>query len=131
LQRAFTSADSLMPESLSCLEMSSLSVWVVRLIPIARAVRTDAGTGLTCMGSHCTFGWVLSPQVMNQTPEGSSESGSTRKDLDLSQDFIVNHLLSSLTCLPGSASEELPYNRHFNTGWVPLRCCQSEKSHLT
>jgi hypothetical protein len=106
-------------------------VWVVGLIPIARAVRTDAGTGLTWIGSHCTVGWVLSPQVMNQTPEGSSEAGSTRKDLDLSQDFIVNHFLSSLSCLPGSASEELPYNTHFNTELAPLRCCQSGKLHLT
>jgi len=69
-------------------------VWVVGLKPLARAERKDAGRELTWMGSHCTTRWELSPQVMNQTPEGSNEVGSTRKDLDLSQVFIVNHLLS-------------------------------------
>jgi hypothetical protein len=83
-----------MPEKLSCLEMSSPSEWAVGLKPLARVERTDAGTGLTWMGFHCTVRWELSPPVMNQTPEGSNEAGSTRKDLDLSRVFIVNHLLS-------------------------------------
>ena len=46
------------------------------------AERTDAGKVLAWMGSHCTVGWELSPPPeRNQTPEGSNEAGSTRKDL--------------------------------------------------
>ena len=111
--------------------MSSQSGWAVGLKPLTRAERTGAGTGLAWMGSHCTAGGELSPPERNRIPEASNEAGSTRKDLGLSLASVAYHLLSSPACLPGSVSEVSPYNTHFNARGAPLRCCQSEKSHLT
>lgn len=101
------------------------------LEPHAKAEKTDAGRALTWMGFHCTVGWELSPQVMNQNLEASNEAGSTRMDLGLSRAFEVYHLLSSPSCLLGSASEGSTCNSHFNTEWATLRYWQSGKLHLT
>ena len=87
-----------MPGCFLCLEMSSPSGWPVGLKPLARAERTDAGTVLAWMGSHCTAGGELSPPERNRIPEASNEAGSTRKDPGLLLASIVYHLLSSLAC---------------------------------